>query len=737
MRKDSCIFLVGPTISELIGAKLPSNRQVLSLFYHQHKDKGATLHHAAISVIGKVLPFWERARLPTKEVYNAITKLEKLVSKLALLKKSIRRRGAVQKEKEDNFSDSLDDLFDIAHSTNEATNPVDRKFLACQRKKGREGCMLGVDQLLTEKEVRSRIRKQEEEFRRAKACKEAHPVSCTHFSDESESEEVYHDELDTNHYNFVPEHQDYESTPHAKRGKFQMMTPGVTEALDRTKTTDRAAVFILTKAAEALGHDPKDININRTSIHSHRVKHRALFAEAIKTTFAPNVPLTVHWDGKLLMDLTGNEYVDRLPIIVTGVGVQQLLGVPKIGSGTGLNQATAVMAALKEWGISERVAAISFDTTASNTGHLKGACVILQQQLDRELLHLACRHHIFELIIGSVFVTCTTVSSGPDVALFIRFKNQYQFLVLSNYQSGVETEVLSGILGSCKESIVCFAKEHLSYHHPRDDYQEFLELVIIFLGEAPGRGVHFRSPGAMHHGRWMSKVIYSLKIWLFRGQFDLTNKEKKGLERICTFIVKIYVKTWFTAPIAAAAPKSDLQLVKDLKDYAAIDPEVSKAALKKIGSHLWYLSEDLVGLSLFDDDVRPYTKTSIVKSMFDEGLHNPGKRAIIDMETVGGKELQHFASKQSLLLFTRLGLSTAILEADPNSWKERDDYRRSQNIISNLEVINDEAERGVSLIQGYNRQITHDECQLQFLLNVVKEHRKKYPNALKRTQMNH
>ena len=129
---------------------------------------------------------------------------------------------------------------------------------------------------------------------------------------------------------------------------------------------------------------------------------------------------------------------------------------------------------------------------------------------------------------------------------------------------------------------MCFAKEQLSFHHPKDDYQEFLELVIIFLGKTLGRGVYFRSPGAMHHGRWMSKVLYSLKICLFRGQFNLTNKEKKGLERICTFIGKIYVKTWFTAPIAAAAPKSDLQLVKDLKDHAAIDSEVSKGALKKI-----------------------------------------------------------------------------------------------------------------------------------------------------------
>ena len=162
-----------------------------------------------------------------------------------------------------------------------------------------ENFMLGVDQLLTEKGVRSRNRK-EEEFRREKACKIAHRVRCTHISDESLSEEVDHDEPDTNHYNFVQEHQVYESTPHAKIGRFQMMSPGVTEALDRTKTTDRAAVIILTKVAEALGHDPKDININRTSIHSHRVKHRALFVEAIKMKFAPNVPLTVHWDCSLI-----------------------------------------------------------------------------------------------------------------------------------------------------------------------------------------------------------------------------------------------------------------------------------------------------------------------------------------------------------------------------------------------------------------------------------------------------
>jgi hypothetical protein len=41
------------------------------------------------------------------------------------------------------------------------------------------------------------------------------------------------------------------------------------------------------------------------------------------------------------------------------------------------------------------------------------------------------------------------------------------------------------------------------------------------------------SPGAMHHARWMSKVLYSLKIWLFRAQFKLTPREENGLRDVC------------------------------------------------------------------------------------------------------------------------------------------------------------------------------------------------------------
>ena len=41
-------------------------------------------------------------------------------------------------------------------------------------------------------------------------------------------------------------------------------------------------------------------------------------------------------------------------------------------------------------------------------------------------------------------------------------------------------------------------------------------------------------------------------------------------------------------------------------------------------------------------------------------------------------------------------------------------------------VVNDQAERGVALIEEFSGHLTKDEEQLQFLLQVVQEHRRAY-----------
>jgi hypothetical protein len=48
-------------------------------------------------------------------------------------------------------------------------------------------------------------------------------------------------------------------------------------------------------------------------------------------------------------------------------------------------------------------------------------------------------------------------------------------------------------IASYKDHIIHFATTKLAITHPRDDYKELLELVIIFLGGIPPRGIHFQA----------------------------------------------------------------------------------------------------------------------------------------------------------------------------------------------------------------------------------------------------
>src|SRR6218665_102077 len=116
-----------------------------------------------------------------------------------------------------------------------------------------------------------------------------------------------------------------------------------------------------------------------------------------------SVPLVVHWDGKLLQDLTGKEHVDRLPVLVSGHGVNKLLGVSKLTSGTGENMAAAVYTLLQDWSVA--------DWSVANTGNRAGAFILLEQKLEKDLLYLTCRRYIMELILAAAFnavmgVTC-------------------------------------------------------------------------------------------------------------------------------------------------------------------------------------------------------------------------------------------------------------------------------------------------------------------------------------------
>ena len=132
--------------------------------------------------------------------------------------------------------------------------------------------------------------------------------------------------------------------------------------------------FMLTETSRAFGQNFEELNINWSSIHHEQTKHRGEIADKLKAEFKTDVPLVVYWNGKLMQELTTKTHIDRLPIIVSGLGVAQLLIVAKIPYGTGQSQANSIVITLEEWVFAEKVVGLLFDKTASNTEQKNGGC---------------------------------------------------------------------------------------------------------------------------------------------------------------------------------------------------------------------------------------------------------------------------------------------------------------------------------------------------------------------------
>ena len=737
-RLQNNIYLIG-YLPEVIGVnKLPSNREALGFFMKLHNDEKETIRTASTNVIRQIQEIWRgKARIPTKPEQHSIQKLEKLFSKWKDLKKLRNRSTQGEENKRNSFKQSLDDLFDISHS--DAMKIIklqeDRDFLIAQREKGRRGTFGPVDTALAAKEDRVEKRRNKQKRLKIKSVDEHEASTSKVVLTSSSGTESQMDSQDSEE-EIVFRRTNKQCKFPKVRGTKKIVTPSLAAVLDRTNVSDRKATMLIMEAVKSAGENPAIYNINRASIRRDRIKVRENFAKNLHMKLLGDSPLTVHWDGKLMEDLTSKKSVDRLAILVSGQDVSQLLGVPSIPSGTGISQANAVVDALNQWGISNRIVSLSFDTTASNTGIHGGSCVLIEELLARNLLYFPCRHHILELILGAAFKSCMPASSsGPEAQLFKKFQSDWPNIDKSVYESGITDATIRSNILSEKERIIEFTLNQLLTHQPRDDYRELLELTMIFLGENPPHGLCFRTPGPIHHARWMSKAIYCLKVWLFRSQFNLTTKEEKGLRAMCMFISLIYVEHWFTAPCAIQAPRRDLNLIKKLQQFQKLNSKISEATSEKLQRHLWYLSEENVVLALFDDEVSLPTKRAILLTMkateCDKQQGKVQKRCIQNINHIKENNLEWFASPISMNLLQNMRISTSFLDVDPSRWNDDLAFQAAKKEMNVIRVVNDHAERGIALIQQYNKSLTKDEEQLQYLLQVVAEHRRNFPDARK------
>ena len=113
----------------------------------------------------------------------------------------------------------------------------------------------------------------------------------------------------------------------------------------------------------------------------------------------------------------------------------------------------------------------------------------------------------------------------------------------------------------------------------------------------------------------------------------------------------------------------------------------------------------------------------------------PAKRFQLNTDQPQTLQIEHFITSKTLQFFDSMSIPTGFLDVDPDLWATNDDYQYQcgLRILKQLKVVNDHAESGVAFIPEYNGILTRKENQTQYLLQVVQEYRRRFPDFNKTT----
>ena len=492
------------------------------------------------------------------------------------------------------------------------------------------------------------------------------------------------------------------------------------------------------------GGDLSKFPISKESIRLTRIKADGETAKTIKDNFVFPKFLEVHFDGKIRKHWgTKNDF---LALCVTGAGMEKekLLGDIPIPKGSGLNMAMATLQLLIDWGIFDRVIALCFDTTGSNTGPERGANVLIEQELGWQCLWLACLHHILDLLMEAAVVEKLGPTSGPREKYFAKFETYFNSLEEADKNTIVreaidrieifapEDEVTRSFQAATKAFFINFMVSEPSFQ--RRDNLEFAHLVMLLSGVDPNLKWTDKA-GAIHHARWMAAAIYILKMLLCgESRFPMGQRQAKGLLDLAYFIVYVFARYWFASPVPADAPFLTLSLWKDIHEWASRDPSLSAVLKRKLDGHTWYLSGRHVVFSLFSSKVDSSTKKKIADAMLlpeNEPCDiPPGKPTLPKISP--DSCLEDFVDWESWLLFKLTDIQPTFLALEVEKWESDATYIEAKSIVSSFRVVNDAAERAVKFGTDFTGVLTKSKETRQDILQTVELARRAFPRATRK-----
>ncbi|KAK3913543.1 Endoribonuclease YbeY [Frankliniella fusca] len=208
--------------------------------------------------------------------------------------------------------------------------------------------------------------------------------------------------------------------------------------------------------------------------------------------------------------------------------------------------------------------------------------------------------------------------------------------------------------------------------------------------------------------------------FFFPGEFELSTVLKSKIRELNVFFETIYLKYWYAATDSVSAPRLDLELLQSIAGYEVVSKKISEVAMSTFKNHLWYLSAHCVAIAFFETKVPTETKVKMVANLQTQNKGEKREYRFVSKNPheLVSVDLSHFVSETSTEFFKILDLNSDFLEHDPSSWPTLQSFNEGQQVIMNLNVVNDCAERAVAIVKEFNNSITRTETDYQNILLV-------------------
>lgn len=537
-----CIFKdsVLPTYADVMKNYLFIRQSLLDASQNQAEP---TLTHISTILLAEIKVIWAKSSIPIISDQQIMHLIRSYHEKFRKIKKPIKsRKSEVLLTKIAEFRQAAEGrLFDI--SACKCVNFLlckcktkvpfrERDFLADQRS-GRKMVIGSIDVIATAQIERSLERKRTETVTKPGIITEtAISIPNTFLIPED------HNLDDLNEIKDDPDFVskvDYVKTCQAipDTSQMRLTLPSLAQACDRTGVSDRSAAIIANAVLKDVGLISKEETskiIDRSKIRRERKRARNTIKE--QHNFDNNPFFAIYFDGrkdKTLVQTKEGDTFHRKTITEEHIALisepgSKYFGHFEVSSGTAKNITTNVLQFLqKQMNLSDLVA-IGCDGTAVNTGRHNGIIRNLEVETGKSLQWIICLLHGNELPLRHLIKKLDGETTGP-----------------TGY-----TGVIGKQLQSCEKlAIVSFKKINVIVPEVdpnilSTDQKYLLEISVAISNGVVSKSLAQKQPGKLAHSRWLTTANRILRLYVG------TINPSEELKILTTYILKVYVTTWFS-----------------------------------------------------------------------------------------------------------------------------------------------------------------------------------------------